>query len=112
MDVRITPRDALAVHDALTRAGQSMRLGDLLRDSTDRDRRLASCALICVRASETIVLPEEAADVRVGDEYLFAGTSEARALQELTLRNANVLEYVRAGREVRGWFWRKIASRG
>ena len=43
-DVRITPRDALAVHDALTRAGQSIRLGDLLRDATDRDRMLAGCA--------------------------------------------------------------------
>ncbi len=112
-DVRITPRDALAVHDALMRTGKSIRLGDLLRDPTDRDRMLAACALICVRANETMVLPAEDADVTVGDECLFAGTAQARALQELTLRNANVLEYVRAGREVPvSWVWRKIASGG
>ena len=111
--VRITPRDALAVHDALTRAGQSMRLGDLLRDSTNSDRMLAGCVLMRVRANETIVLPAEDAEVKIGDEFLFAGTAEARALQELTLRNANVLEYVRAGREVPvSWVWRKIASAG
>ena len=70
-DVRITPRDALAVNDALMRTGKSIRLGDLLRDPTDRDRMLAACALICVRANETMVLPAEDADVTVGDECLF-----------------------------------------
>lgn len=110
-DVRITSRDALAVHAALSRAGQSMLLGDLLRDSTDRERMLAGCVLMRVRANETVVLPPEESDVQIGDACLFAGTAEARAIQELTLRNANVLEYVRAGREVPvSWIWRRIAN--
>lgn len=112
-DVRITPRDALAVHDALTRAGQSIKLSDLLRDPTGRDRMLAGCVLTRVRANETVVLPAEDTDVQIGDEFLFAGTAQARALQMLTLRNANVLEYVRAGREMPvSWVWRKIVSGG
>lgn len=112
-DVRVTPGDALAVHDAPPRPAGPIRLADLLRDPGDRERALAGCALMRVRAVERAVLPAEDDDVRAGDEYLFAGTARARALQELTLRNANVLEYVREGREVpAGWLWGRIVALG
>ncbi len=107
-DVRTTPQDAPAVHEALAKAGAPLRLCELLRDPSDCKQMLAGFALMRVRAGVQTAWPPEDSDVRPGDAWLFAGTAEARARQELTLRNANVLEYVRSGREVpASWLWRR-----
>jgi voltage-gated potassium channel len=105
-DIRVTSRGAPAVHQALERQSDSVQLGHLLRDSRDRERALAACPLMCMRAGESTVLPAEDVVVKVEDEWLFAGTAEGGDLQELVLRNAKALQYVREGRHTPvGWLW-------
>ena len=108
--VRVTPRDAPAVHQALARGGDSIRLGDLLRDPSDRDQTLAALPLMHRHAGQLIVLPAEDVPLSLDDEILFAGAAGASDLQTLALRNANALAYVGSGRAIPGgWVWRKIA---
>jgi len=52
------------------------------------------------------------AKVEHHDQILFAGTPEARALQNLTLQNVNVSEYVRSGKDIPGgWVWQWLRRR-
>lgn len=107
--VRVTGSDSPAVHRALAHARESIRLDDLLRNPSDRDRPLDGMALMRVHAEQKTILPAGDTQLAAGDEILFAGTAHARALQTLALQNPNALEYVRSGREVaRAWVWRKM----
>jgi hypothetical protein len=86
-------------------------LATLLRDPSQRDEHLPCVVLMLVRKGEIIELPEDGLILQAGDRLLCAGQSRARALQELSLRNAKVLDYVLTGRSVPdGWVWRRFAA--
>lgn len=90
--------DTPGLLDALRRSG-SLRLDDLVRDPTERTRRLDAVPLLLVREGERRPLPPGESEVRPGDELLYAGRERARRAMEETLLNANAAEYVLTGRD-------------
>jgi Trk K+ transport system NAD-binding subunit len=110
--VRIDRTGAPAVLAAVGVAGAEVALEILLHDPRVRDRIVAAVPLLLVRAEAELPLPAATVHLRAGDHILFAGTRRARALQTLTLRNANVLDYVRTGRDAPGgWIWQWLSRR-
>jgi Trk K+ transport system NAD-binding subunit len=110
--VWIDRSDAPAVLAAASATGTEIELETLLCDPGDRSRRLAAVPLLLVRADAELLLPGAGVTLRAGDHLLFAGTSQARAFQRLTLRNANALDYVRTGRDAPGgWVWQWLTRR-
>jgi Trk K+ transport system NAD-binding subunit len=110
--VRIDRTGAPAVLAAAGVAGAEVALEILLHDPRVRDRIVAAVPLLLVRAEAELPLPAATVHLRAGDHILFAGTRRGRALQTLTLRNANVLDYVRTGRDAPGgWIWQWLSRR-
>lgn len=103
--VAVSPAGAPAI------ATGGLALGELLRDSQDRDRRIAAFPLYLARGANPIVLPPEATVLQPGDQILFAGTPDARRAQWPILRNVNVRDYVLTGVHPGGWLWEKLARR-
>jgi voltage-gated potassium channel Kch len=103
--VALTPAGAPAL------AGARIALGDLLRDPSARERRLAAFPLYLARGATPIVLPPDDTALEPGDRILFAGTPDARGAQWPLLRNVNVRDYVLTGAEAHGWLWQKLARR-
>lgn len=103
--VAVSPAGAPAI------AAGGLALGELLRDSRDRDQRIAAFPLYLARGANPIVLPPEDAVLQPGDQILFAGTPDARRAQWPVLRNVNVRDYVLTGVQPGGWLWEKLARR-
>ena len=90
--------DTPGLLDALRRTG-AVRLDDLRRDPSDRNRRVDALPLLLVRKGERRPLPAGDTDLRPGDEILYAGRERARRAMDQTLLNANTAEYVLTGRD-------------
>ncbi|HSO07761.1 MAG TPA: NAD-binding protein [Pelomicrobium sp.] len=111
--VRLDSQDAPALVDACTGEQSGLRLDHVLRDPTDRERRLPATALLVSRKGEDHALPEAAFLLERGDHILFAGTPLARSRQALQLANVNVRDYVWTGRDIPGgWVWQRLARGG
>ena len=87
-------------------------LGEVMRDPLDREQSLRLVALLRIRHDgQADPLPASDTTLRTGDEILFAGTRTARARLELTMRNANELDYVCTGIDRRGgWLGQRLAT--
>jgi voltage-gated potassium channel len=110
-NVQVTPRAAPALHRALRGDGRVATVGDLARDPRDRRQRLSMTVLGLWRGGQLIALPEDAAEVRLDDELLYAGTLAARRAQVGLLRNLNVCTYLLTGNErPSGWIWQRLAA--
>jgi voltage-gated potassium channel len=110
-NVQVTPRAAPALHRALSDDGRAATIGDLARDPRDRQQRLSMTVLGLWRGGQLIALPDDAAEVRLGDELLYAGTLAARRAQVGLLRNLNVCTYLLTGNErPSGWVWQRLAA--
>ncbi|OWW19178.1 potassium channel family protein [Noviherbaspirillum denitrificans] len=107
-DIRLTPGTAPAVHKAL-QGGLPMTVGDVMRDNADRDAALQGVVLMVDRDGQAFLLPNDDFTLREGDALLLAGKREVRSVTDLTLKNANALDYVMTGRDLRGgWVWRAL----
>ena len=88
---------------------QTITLGDLMRDNADRDSALQGVVLMVERDGRAHLLPNDEFTLRENDAMLLAGKREARSVLDLTLKNANALDYVLTGRDQRGgWVWRAL----
>jgi len=109
--VRLNISQAEALYRELM-AGADIRLDILLRDSSFASDQLALVPLMMERGSQFHLLPQGAMKLHAGDEILFAGNQRSRKLQELTLRNANTLNYLLTGRDSPGgWIWRRFGGK-
>ena len=107
--VAINEPEAPTFHDALGRPDYPVMLGDLCRDTTDRERRLECVPLLVLRRSLESILPDESMPLQRGDEVLFAGQPTARKAQRPMLLNVNVRDYVVRGIDVPGgWLWQRL----
>ncbi|MFN3884953.1 MAG: potassium channel family protein [Rhodocyclaceae bacterium] len=97
---------------SLITEGQKVTLAPLLHDPSNRDQRLHCVALVLRRDECDMLLPDGDTPLVVGDQILFIGTATARAQQELTARNRNVLHYLMTGREETGWLWQRLVRQG
>mgnify|MGYP000963975624 CR=1 FL=1 len=106
--VRLNVSGAAAVHRALM-SGPAIRLEQLLRDNTDREVPLPVVPLMLQRQDKVLLLPKDGYELAAGDQLLLAGRPGTRASLDLTLQNANVLEYVLTGQATGGgWLWRRL----
>lgn len=74
-------------------------LSDLLTDPEDPARPLAAMALLLVRESKTVLLPEPDTLLEKGDQLLFAGRSGTREVQMRYAFDPVPIEYLRTGHE-------------
>lgn len=108
--IRLTADDAPALRARLGAGG--VRLGDLLRDPADRDRRVRAVPLLVLRDEDATLTPADDLVLAAGDEILLAGQPAARRSLEATLLQDAVGEYVISGRQVpSSWIWRRLSRR-
>jgi Trk K+ transport system NAD-binding subunit len=106
--VRLTPDDAPAL-TAWLETGDA-RLGDLMRDPEDRDRRIAAVPLMVLRAGECLLGPADDDVLETGDALLLAGRPSAHRALEATQFIASAGEYVTSGRHVpSSWVLRRLS---
>ncbi len=104
--VDLSAAAAPGLKPALLAGDKSLHLECLLRSSSHRAEPLSCVPLLLVRKDRNLLLPQADSALLHQDQILFAGTPEARALQNLTLQNVNVSEYVRSGKDIPGgWVW-------
>ena len=85
------------------------KLGDILRDGTDRSLPLPAVTLLVERAEQIFLLPDDNFSLAAGDQLLLASSLAAQRNFEFTVRNAIELDYVLTGQEGSGsWLWQKL----
>ena len=90
-------------------AGGRFTVAHLKADPLDRSRRLALMVLLVRRKNKNIQLPGDDFAFQPGDRVLLAGSPHAKRQLELTLTNANALNYVLTGQESNGGhLWRYL----
>lgn len=110
-DIRLNISEAPGAYRALMR-GKNFRLGDILRDGSERDQALPILPLLLERGEQIIVLPDERHKLQAGDQLLFASSLATQRNLTCTLRNENELAYVLDGEESSSWLWRKLRRKG
>ncbi len=108
-DVRLNAGEAPAAWKALM-SGQVIELGDILPDGAERSRRLPTVPLLVERGEDYILLPADDFKLAAGDQLLFASPRPAQRSLDLTLKNANELEYVLTGHENSGSLLSKLLA--
>ena len=107
--VRLNISTAPAAYHALMQ-GRAIKLGEIVRDGTDRSQPLPVVVLLLRREEKMILLPPDDFPLVAGDELLLACSLAARRNLELTLHNPNELDYVLTGDELTGsWVARWLA---
>ncbi len=110
-DIRLNISEAPGAYRALMR-GRDFRLGEILRDGSERERALPILPLLLERGENIIVLPDEHYKLQAGDQLLFASSLATQRNLTCTLRNENELAYVLDGEESSSWLWRKLRRKG
>jgi voltage-gated potassium channel len=106
--LRFTEAEAPAVQTWL--ASGRLRLADLLRSPSDRDRPLAAVPLLVLRGDEALLAPGGDLVLAPGDQLLCAGRPGVRRALETTLLVEGIVEYLVTGRRVpTGWIWRRLS---
>lgn len=100
-DVRLNAGEAPAVWHALMH-DRKIRLGELLQSGSDRSRRLPVMPLLLERSNTRLMLPADDFPLQAGDRLLLASPHAVQQRLELTLQNANELDYVLTGKENSG----------
>ncbi|QTF92103.1 NAD-binding protein [Halomonas sp. BM-2019] len=109
--VRLVPGEAPAVTDYLE-AGGAVALGALYRDARSFPEGLPCEALAVRRAGQSIMLPDKAFALAVGDELLFCGVHRAETRLQPTLHNPYTLRFILTGvEEPRGYVFAWLAGR-
>ncbi|TLF50700.1 potassium transporter [Halomonas urmiana] len=109
--IRLVPSDAPAVTDYLEDGG-SVTLGPLCCDARAYPARLPCEALAVHRDGESIMLPDQAFVLGVGDEVLFCGTPWSESMIRATLHNPYTLGYVVTGVDApRGYLFAWLEAR-
>lgn len=103
-----TPKKAPALY-SLLKSGEEIRIGTLLRDYRDREKRLDVLVMMLLREGDCTFFPSDDLPLRAGDALLMAGEAGMREAQEISLLNLNVLEYLLTGMEQGGgYLWRRF----
>lgn len=109
--VTLTKTESPGMIDAMADLPDGLRLADLSRDISDRDRTATIVPLLIVRGDEKIELPTGDMRIFKGDTILLAGSREAERDLRHILCNANVARYVLQGEDaLRGLVWRALAN--
>lgn len=111
-DIKLNISEAPAAYKALMH-DRHFKLGDILRDGTDRSLPLPAVTLLVERAEQIFLLPDDNFSLAAGDQLLLASSLAAQRNFEFTVRNAIELDYVLTGQEGSGsWLWQKLSGAG
>lgn len=104
--------DVSCVVPACRNSMHHVRLGDLLRDPSDRESTLDAIALVVTRGEQDFMLPDSDFKVQTGDVVLFCGSRRAQNLLYATVNNPYALHYLVTGEEPpRSWFFQWLYKR-
>ena len=107
-DIRLEADTAPAVYK-LQQAGKPITVGGLLCDIANRENCLPAVVLMVERRGQSILLPDDGVPLEKGDAILLAGQHGVRSMLNMTLQNANALDYVLTGRDGHGgWLWQYL----
>jgi len=81
----------------LVEDGRAVRLGELLRDPADRDKRLPCVPLVMESGGEVTVMPVMSTQVKPCDQILFCGAHRVPRLLDAALNNEYTLRYLISG---------------
>ena len=110
--LNINPTEAPAIYAGLA-AGYTLTVGDLWRDTRNREERLPGIALLLKRGDEETVVPDESMQLLHGDRLLLAGRIEARRQQSWIECNHNSFAYLVTGLERPSSFiWKYMSELG
>lgn len=104
----------LDVHGAPALADrlENVRVGDLLKDPQDRQRRLDAVPLLVRREGISMPAPDDDLFLQSGDRLLLAGLGYDRRNLDTTLCVPAAAEYVLSGQRVgASWIWRTLVDR-
>lgn len=108
--ITLSNREAPAVTRWLVH--HDLTLGDLLRHPDDRSETLQVVPLLLVRGGELILTPADDTSLRIGDQLLLAGRSEALSDLSDALFNVATISYVTTGEVLPStWIWRVLTER-
>ncbi len=110
-DIRLDAEEAPAITQALINS-RPIQLGEIMRDGADRSCRLPIVPLLVERDADSLLLPNETLVLQAGDRLLFASTLAARRDLELSLNNANELDFVLTGHENSGSLLGRLLATG
>jgi hypothetical protein len=109
-DMELSQTKTLAIWQTL-RDSVPVRLGDLMRDPSNRHDTLACVPLLLKRGQEEILVPDNDTLLRDGDRILFCGEAHTRRQQALGLHDYNMLNYLLTGNQAPGGLvWRRLAK--
>lgn len=109
--ITISAEHAPAVTEWLRR-GNTLTVGDLIRQPDDRDETLPLAALVLIRDGEPRFMPDEDTPVAVDDQILLVGKPGGLAQVREVLHYPSTTEYLATGREVPlTWVWGKLTAR-
>ncbi len=94
--VHFTRETSSALIDLLDE-GQTVTLGDLIKDPRDRNRVLDLVPFVIKSGQEETILPPESYEINEGDELLFCGTALAQRLFNATINSEYKLFYIKHG---------------
>ncbi len=98
--------EVICVVPACRNTMHHVRLGDLLRDPSDRESTLDAIALVVTRREQDFMLPDSDFKVQSGDVVLCCGSRRAQNLLYATVNNPYALHYpVTAEEPPRSWFF-------
>jgi len=96
--------------EAVLDEGRTVRLGDLITDSRDRERTLPVIVLLLVRAGDKTLLPDHETALHPGDRLLLCGSGFGEGQMLRTIRDHSVLDFVRHGVDrPQGYLWRWLS---
>jgi len=109
-ELRVSKDASPAISDACEE-GESITLGEVLRDPWQRERALPCIVLLIRRGSAYLLLPEDSTQLRLGDQLLAVGAQGVFSRLRWNLCHGAALDYVRGGRvQSQGWLWRRFAK--
>lgn len=90
-------------------AGKQVSLQDLMRNPANRDASLDCLPLLLLRGDDTLLRPATDTSLQTGDNLLFCGTPRSENSMWRSLRNPDLLDFLRTGNHrPGGWVWRQL----
>jgi voltage-gated potassium channel len=107
-EVVINEYSALAVFQHLHQGG-AVKIGELLRDSWERESQLPCIVLMLQRRNDNRLLPADDVEIKLNDRLLVCAGSGGFMRLCWNLQQENIFSYIRTGTvNKHGWLWRKI----
>lgn len=109
--ITVSAEHAPAVAEWLQR-GETLTVGDLMRQPDDRNTTLPLAAVVLIRDGEPRFIPDENTALALDDQVLLLGKPSGLSRVREVLHYSSTVEYVATGRDVPlTWVWSKLTAR-